>query len=336
MSFDLLLDSGQIVMPAQIGKDIAKAADLLKKNELVAIPTETVYGLAGNALMPEALVKIFEAKNRPQFNPLIAHTDQFPKVIPFLQSIPELAYRLAEAFWPGPMTLLLPRKETFPDLLTAGSPMVAIRVPSHPLTRTLLQELDFPLAAPSANPFGYISPTTAQHVWEQLHTRIPYILDGGPCTVGLESTILGLSEKGEVLVYRVGGLALENIEAVVGKLKMAPKLEKNSPESPGRLKSHYAPRTSLYLGDLSDLLLEHGKEGSGILAYSSLRSDIPKEHQICLSPKENMQEAARQLFYALRRLDQMGLKRILAERVPDIGLGRAINDRLFRAQAKMK
>ncbi|MEM7367672.1 MAG: L-threonylcarbamoyladenylate synthase [Bacteroidota bacterium] len=323
-------------MLARVGTDIDTAVSLLQQGEVVAIPTETVYGLAGNACEPDALLKIFEAKNRPHFNPLIAHTNQLDKVQEFLAPIPDIAYSLAESFWPGPMTLLLKKNDQLPDLLTAGNPRVAIRVPAHPLALDLLTQLDFPLAAPSANPFGYISPTTAAHVAAQLGARIPYILDGGPCTIGIESTILGFSEEGQVIVYRIGGLALEQVEKIVGKLSILSHSGRNQPKSPGMLNSHYAPTTSLYLGDVQELLAEYGTEGTGILSFSRLIPDLPGIVQRCLAPSGQMEEAAKNLFAVMRELDRLGLKRILAEKVPEHGVGKAINDRLSRAQEKMK
>jgi L-threonylcarbamoyladenylate synthase len=179
-----------------IGKDLARAIALLQAEEVVAIPTETVYGLAGNAFSPKAVSTIFAVKNRPSFDPLIVHTNEFGRAAAFTAEIPELAYELAARFMPGPLTILLPKAAVIPDIVTAGLPAVAVRVPRHPLAQELLRRLDFPLAAPSANPFGYISPTAAEHVEQQLGGLIPYILDGGPCQVGLESTIIGF-ENGQ-------------------------------------------------------------------------------------------------------------------------------------------
>ena len=204
---------------AEIGKDIQKAKDFLEKDELVAIPTETVYGLAANALNPIAVAKIFEAKERPTFDPLIVHTHSLQEVYKFVTNIHPALLKLAEAFWPGPLTLLLPKKEIIPSLVTSGLDRVGVRVPNHSLTLDLLSQLNFPLAAPSANPFGYISPTTAMHVEKQLGTKIPYILDGGSCEVGLESTIVG-EENGEIIIYRLGGLSVDEIETIVGKVSM--------------------------------------------------------------------------------------------------------------------
>ena len=191
------------------GTDVERAKQLLCSGNLVVIPTETVYGLAGNALNPRAVAAIYEVKNRPSFNPLIIHTDRLEKVTEYVASVPRVAQELAQAFWPGPLTLLLPKTDKLPDIVTAGSDRVAVRIPKHPLALALLSELDFPLAAPSANPFGYISPTTVAHVEEQLGDKIAYILDGGSCSVGIESTIVGV-EDNKLEVYRRGGISIED------------------------------------------------------------------------------------------------------------------------------
>jgi len=195
------------------GTNIIKAKQFLNTGEVVAIPTETVYGLAANALDTAAVIKIFEVKNRPSFNPLIVHCDSWQAAQNYVEHIPVKANLLAENFTPGPLTFLLPKKNNIPDLVTAGSEKVAIRVPNHPLTLSLLQSLDFPLAAPSANPFGYISPTTAKHVWESLNGKIPYILDGGAAKVGLESPSL-------VLMKTTGYYCIVPVELVQKKLKI--------------------------------------------------------------------------------------------------------------------
>lgn len=318
---------------AEIGKDIERAKSLLEAGELVGIPTETVYGLAGNALNPDAAAKIFSVKNRPSFDPLIIHTDSLEKVRKFTLDIPEPLDRLAAHFWPGPMTLLLPKKSIVPDLVTSGLDTIAVRIPQHPLTLRLLDALDFPLAAPSANPFGYISPTMASHVDAQLGDKIPYILDGGSSQVGLESTIVGL-EEGEVTVYRLGGLEVSAIEAKVGPVKIMAHSSSN-PKSPGMLKSHYAPRATFVLGDLEKLVPTYQKSGIlfGILSFSRIFKNIPFQFQKQLSEKGDLTEAAKNLFAHMRALDSVDVSVILAELLPDKGLGKAINDRLKRAAA---
>lgn len=313
---------------AEIGTDIDKAAGLLKAGQLVAIPTETVYGLAGNALDPSAVAAIFTAKNRPRFDPLIVHVLDLRQAALYTQTVPPKAKLLAGAYWPGPLTLLMPRNELIPDLVTAGMPDVGMRAPAHPLTRELLSALSFPLAAPSANPFGYLSPTKPEHVNEQLGDRIAYILDGGACPVGIESTVVGFT-NGEPVVLRIGGLTVEQVESVAGKALIQTH-SSSDPTSPGQLTSHYAPAKKVILGDLSALLRMHPPGKVGVLAFSRT-FDVP--YQVTLSRRGDVEEAARNLFAALHELERLPIDSILAELVPDEGLGRAINDRLKRAAA---
>ena len=317
-------------MSAIVGSQVEEAAHWLEKGDVVAIPTETVYGLAANAFNPDAIVKVYTVKDRPRFNPLIVHVANLSQAKELVTEMPEEAVNLAKKFWPGPLTMLFPKSELVSDLVTAGSPMVAIRVPAHPLTQALLQRLKFPLVAPSANPFGFISPTEAKHVASQLGEKIPYILDGGACRVGVESTILGFTEEG-VKVYRYGGLAAETLEPISGPL-IAPEASTTKPDAPGMLKSHYSPRTPLILGS-RDNLGEYKPEETGAISFSHWREDIPQEHQIVLSESGDFGEAAQRLFAGLHHLDSLGLKVILAEKLPEVGLGRAINDRLNRAEA---
>lgn len=316
---------------AHIGTDIQEAAAHLRAGALVAIPTETVYGLAGNGCNGDAVAAIFLTKNRPQFNPLILHVADLEAAAALTQGWPPLATTLAKAFWPGPLTLLLPRNENVPDIVTAGSPLVAVRIPQHPLTLKLLHAIDFPLAAPSANPSGYISPTQAQHVDAQLGDRIPYILDGGETTVGIESTIIGFDDAENPLLYRKGGLALDKIEAITGPLRPAQTAD-HKPETPGQLAKHYAPQTLLLAtSNIHKLRVQYAHKKIGILAFRAPQPDVPAEHQIVLSPQGNTAEAAQKLFAAMRHLDALELDLILAEYAPENGLGPAINDRLDRA-----
>lgn len=320
---------------AQIGKDIIQALHYLEQDGLVAIPTETVYGLAANAFSANAVTKIFVAKNRPSFNPLITHTHDIERVKEYVKKPPEMAVALAKVFWPGPLTLLLPKKDIIPDIVTSGSDHVAVRIPSHPLTLELLGKLDFPLAAPSANPFGYISPTRPAHVEEQLGDRIDYILDGGECAVGIESTIVGF-EDGQLIIYRLGGTSQEAIEDVVGKanVKISQKVEENlNPKAPGMLKSHYAPGKKVLIGNLSELLGQHDKDKVAIISLKDYYPQVPNERQVALSVVGDLNEAAQGLFSALRELDKLPVEYILAEPMPEYGLGKAINDRLQRAAA---
>ncbi|MCB0650885.1 MAG: threonylcarbamoyl-AMP synthase [Saprospiraceae bacterium] len=312
-----------------IGNDIQQAKFLLRKGEVVGIPTETVYGLAANAFDEMAVAKIFAVKNRPSFDPLILHTSSLESMDEFVMEIPEKARRLAASFMPGPLTLLLPKKAIVPDIVTSGLPRVAIRIPFHPLTLELLRTLDFPLAAPSANPFGYISPTTAQHVADQLGHKIPYILDGGPCHVGMESTILGF-EEGVPTIFRKGGLAIEAIEKIIGPVQVKEHSSSN-PASPGMLESHYAPGCPVFIGNLPELIEQHKGKRMGVITFKDHYAEIGKDLLIVLSEKGDFTEAARHLFSGMRQLDRQKPDIILAELLPEKELGRAINDRLRRA-----
>jgi L-threonylcarbamoyladenylate synthase len=318
----------QVHAMAEIGKDIKKAKQLLESGELVAIPTETVYGLAGNALNANSVLSIFKVKERPEFDPLIVHVPSLFAAEKYVDHLPDVAVMLAQKFWPGPLTLLLKKKHIIPDLVTSGLDTVGLRCPDHALTRELLETLDFPLAAPSANPFGYVSPTTPQHVQEQLGQKIHYILDGGPCRVGIESTIVGFEEKDPV-VYRMGGLSIEELESHLGKIKVQLHSTSN-PKAPGQLKSHYAPSKNVVIGNIESLLETY----SGNASILSFQKDFHVKYQFILSRSGSLDEAAQNLFSALRSLDKMPPEIILAELLPEEGLGRAINDRLKRAAVK--
>ncbi|MBA9077734.1 L-threonylcarbamoyladenylate synthase [Rufibacter quisquiliarum] len=320
---------------ADIGIDLLKAATYLTQGDLVAIPTETVYGLAANAYDEAAVVKIFEAKNRPAFDPLIVHTHSMEEVASIAREVPEVAYQLAERFMPGPLTLILPKSEKVPLLVTSGHDSVGVRIPRHPLTLELLKQLPFPLAAPSANPFGYVSPTTAQHVQDQLGEKLPYIIDGGSCLVGIESTIIRL-DGNEVEVLRLGGLALEELEEVVNVSKARIKTSSSNPAAPGMLSSHYSPRKKVLLGAIETNLKKVDASRVGVISLQQAFPGVPEDHQIQLSPAGDVSEAAKSLFAALRALDSLDLDVILAEPMPEQGLGRAINDRLQRASFQQK
>lgn len=314
-------------MTTEIGKDISKARELLERGLLVAIPTETVYGLAANALNADAALQIFEVKRRPRFDPLIVHGADRDQIAEYVQRFPEWALTLADRFWPGPLTLVLPKRDIIPDIVTSGLDTVAVRVPRNPLTHELLTQLEFPLAAPSANPFGYVSPTSPKHVMDQLGGKISYILDGNECSVGIESTIV-TEQNSEIHILRLGGLSVEEIESVIGPvlLSIGPNDEGHSP---GSMKSHYATRTPLLLGPID--LSKYDLERTGILSFQTRYTEVPPEHQIVLSPEGNLHEASKYLFAAMRHLDSLGLEVIFAEQFPETGLGRAINDRLRRA-----
>jgi L-threonylcarbamoyladenylate synthase len=311
---------------------LRRAAEALLRGELVGMPTETVYGLAGNALNPAALARIFEVKQRPFFDPLIVHVADRAGLEALCEVGPE-AEALIRAFWPGPLTLILPKKESVPDLATSGLPSVAVRMPAHPVARALLRAAGLPLAAPSANPFGGLSPTSAGHVAAAFETGIDCVLDGGPCVVGVESTVIGW-EQGEPRLFRAGGIALEVLEACLGK-KIGPALASEIPlqaqASPGALPWHYAPRTPLRLLENAEAL-PADRRAAGVLWFGA---DAPAGFARAenLSEKGDLAESAARLFAALHRLDDAGLSAIYALPVPEAGLGRAVNDRLRKAAA---
>lgn len=313
-----------------ISKNIDTAVALLENDQVIAIPTETVYGLAGNALNPSVIKKIYEIKNRPLTSPLIVHLHDTAQLNKYVKNIPQIAKKLAEHFWPGPLTLLLPKNDTIPDIVTAGLPNVAVRIPSHPVALQLLRKLSFPLAAPSANPFGYISPTSAEDVKRILFRKIDYILDGGACTTGIESTIVGF-DGDTPIIYRVGAISSEEIKRIAGKVEINNK-HTTKPISSGMLPSHYAPHTPLYLtNNIEALLKTVSCVDTAILSFRNSYPLIPENNQAVLSETGNLDEAAHNLYKALHKLDSLKLERIIAERVPDVGIGIAINDRLERA-----
>lgn len=316
---------------ADIGKDLNYAKSLLVSGDLVAIPTETVYGLSANAYNATAVYKIFTVKNRPSFDPLIVHTHSIEQIKDIVTIIPDTLYTLVESFWPGPLTILLPKQKIIPDIVNSGLNYVAIRIPNHPLTLELLRSLPFPLAAPSANPFGYISPTIPQHVQDQLGAKIDYILDGGPCKVGLESTIVSI-ENDEIIIHRLGAILKEDLQRVT-KYRIKIFTEKNDIiKTPGTMKSHYAPKCRLILGDnIEDLALKYSNSRIAVLSFSKNYDFLKKKNQCILSTSGSLEEAARNLFSALRYLDSLDVDYIIASRVPNIGIGLAINDRLQRA-----
>jgi L-threonylcarbamoyladenylate synthase len=315
-------------MITETGKDVSAAAALLRSGEIVAIPTETVYGLAGNALDNEAVIRIYEAKQRPRFNPLIIHLPSIDHAAKYVKEIPEPIRQLAAVFSPGPLSYLLPKTSLVPDLVTAGSDKVVIRIPAHPMALELLKLLDFPLAAPSANPFGYVSPVTADHVTEGLNGKIPYILDGGPCSVGVESTIIGM-QGNELIIHRVGGVSAEEISMVTGIMPRFSLLHEK-PDTPGQLKSHYAPGKPLVVGNVDELIKTYAGRN---IAVVSFRKNYEVRDCRILSPKGDLHEAASRLFTTLRELDRSEAEIILAEIFPDEGIGMAINDRLSRANS---
>lgn len=314
--------------------ECARAVALLREGEVVALPTETVYGLAANALNPIAVAKIFEAKERPRFDPLIVHLperDWLEKVADIRGQDWQLIEKLSDAFWPGPFTLVLPKRDLVPEIVTAGLDTVAVRVSSHPVFGKVIRALGSPLAAPSANRFGRISPTAAAHVLEELDGRIALIVDGGPTQLGLESTIVA-PRNGRIEVLRRGPVT-ESQLAEFGEVVVVESSQ--SPESPGQLPTHYAPKTPLILVDDAGSFSPAAGKRCGLLSWKS--SALPRFAEVRpLSERQDLIEAAANLFRYLRDLDNLRLDLIVAEELPEEGLGAAINDRLRRAASKTR
>lgn len=315
---------------------ISKAAAVIRRGGLVAFPTETVYGLGADAFNRNAIARLFEVKERPFFDPLIVHLSSIAAVEEVAAPLDRHAIRLMERFWPGPLTLVLAKSPAVPEIVTAGLPTVAVRMPAHPAALELIRAAERPIAAPSANKFGRLSPTTAAHVEEQLGGSVDLILDGGPCTIGVESTVVELitAPLPQVRLLRPGGISVEELEEVISCVDTL-EVVSAAPHSPGQLAHHYAPQTPL-------LLLKEGEvptlagEGSriGLLAFRSPRKEPLCEKIEILSPTGDLREAAANLFACLHRLDEAGLDLLYAESVPEKGLGRAIMNRLRKAAAK--
>jgi len=316
--------------------NLARAARALAEGSLVALPTETVYGLGANAFDVDAVARVFEAKRRPSFDPLIVHIADLEGLDRVAEFRGSLGPRLAAAFWPGPLTLILPKREAVPGLVTSGLDTVAVRMPAHPVARELIRLSGVPVAAPSANPFGYLSPTRAEHVAKMLGDRVDFIVDGGPCDIGVESTVLDLSSE-RPTILRPGGLPRSAIEELIGSVDL---VDRSSalPTSPGQLESHYAPRTPLRLFEAG--ALARATPGRGVAAIffdeGSRRAAAGRGFatEIVLSPGAELREAAAALFVALHDLDASGWAEIWAERLPSEGLGLAVNDRLWKASTK--
>ena len=317
-------------MKTVISTDRVAAVDLLRKSDVVALPTETVYGLAANALNPIAVAKIFEAKKRPRFDPLIVHLanrEWLRRIAEFPPGDRQLILKLADKFWPGPFTMVLPKRKMIPDIVTAGLDTVAVRISAHRVFAEIVGELNEPLAAPSANRFGRVSPTTAQHVLDELKGRIPLIIDAGRTEHGLESTIITVQE-GRIRILRRGPITAGQLSefANVDTVASTPKIS-----SPGQLPSHYAPKTPLELIDTGENYFPQRHGRVGLLAWRPIKSFQRFAAVRQLSQEQDPREAAANLFRYLRELDARGLDLIVAERVPSRGLGAAIMDRLERA-----
>ena len=313
------------VEPAEIGSTAREATGLLRSGEVVALPTETVYGLACDALNADAAAKVFAAKERPSFDPLIVHVADaswIGRLSTVTGAAEALAVRLAGAFWPGPLTMVLPAKDLVPDLVRSGLPTVALRCSAHPVMAAVVRDIGRPLAAPSANRFGRISPVTAQDVIEELHGRIPLVLDGGPCRHGLESTIVAVGD-GRLTLLRPGPVTTEELT------RFAPveRAERGgSVSAPGMLESHYAPRTPLRLWP-GHAPLPDDAAASGVLSFGAVEPGFAAAEVLPSDPAD----AAPLFFAALRRLDACRVARIYAREIPESGLGMAIMDRLRRA-----
>jgi L-threonylcarbamoyladenylate synthase len=319
-----------VTVAAPTPETIRRAAEVLRAGGLVAFPTETVYGLGADALSAAAVERVFVVKGRPRFDPLIVHVSGADALDDLSPGVDDRVRRLAATFWPGPLTLVLAKRESVPGIVSSGLPTVAVRVPQHPVALSLLREFDGPIAAPSANPFGYLSPTLAEHVDRQIGSKIDLVLDGGPSEVGVESTIIDLSVERPVLL-RAGAIETERVEAIIGAI--APAQPSSVPRAPGQLESHYAPRTPLVLLDAPVTCAPPvGTRRIGLLRFAG-QGPIPAGFASVetLSPAGDVREAASNLFAALHRLDLEGLDVIYAEPVPATGVGVAIADRLRRA-----
>ncbi|GHT57479.1 threonylcarbamoyl-AMP synthase [Spirochaetia bacterium] len=328
-------------------KNLALAAAAICNGELAAFPTETVYGLGGDAFNPSALAKIFEAKQRPRFDPLIIHIADIAALENIADlsrldlSVREKIRRLGAALWPGPLTLILPKKPSVPDLATSGLAAAAIRFPSHPSAQALIRLSTGAVAAPSANRFGCLSPTTAAHVAEQLGDKVDIILDGGRSSVGVESTVLDMTHD-TPRILRPGGTSRDQIEAVIGPVDVGGDADSNTVTAPGQLKSHYAPGVPLTVHRRKEMIALNDEAATGYLFFDGVSRDAwlaecqkgAGRHIRVLSEKGDVVEAAANLFAILHEMDRPGLSGIRAEFAPFGGLGDAINDRLSRAAAK--
>ena len=319
--------------PRERARAHSEAVELLQKGETVTLPTETVYGLAADSLNPLAVVKIFEAKGRPRFDPLIIHLPDrawLEKIAVLPRPDRQLILKLAEEFWPGPFTMILPKRVIVPEIVTAGLDTVAVRISAHPVFSQIVQAFAKPVAAPSANRFGRVSPTTAQHVLNELKGRIPLIVDAGPTQHGIESTIIAIRD-GKIDILRRGPVTSEQLSAFASVDIVT---SGKSISAPGQLPSHYAPKTPLQLIDHARSFSAKSSQRCALLAWNATKEDERFVAIRYLSQDKELHQAAANLFRYLRELDELGIDLIVAERVPSHGLGAAINDRLQRAAAK--
>ena len=313
-----------------ITSNISFAVNALNQGDLVAIPTETVYGLAGSAFSEHTIQKIFQLKNRPFSNPLILHTHAIEEVLKFVKEIPPNAMKLAEAFWPGPLTLLLPKKSIIPHSVTAGSDLVAVRIPNHPVALSLLKQLDFPLVAPSANPYTRISPTNSKMVFDYFGEELPIILEGDICSKGIESTIVGFHENTPV-IYRQGAISVDAIEIIAGKSNLLANI-KEKVTTPGMSPIHYAPRTRFQIVDCITNFIEQNQDLKiGVLTLGKKAIEHSNAIYIHLSIAADLYEASANLYKSMYDLDDMHLDCIIIEKFPEVGIGKSLNDRITRA-----
>ena len=320
----------QILQPTP--KNLDLISEVFKWGDIAAIPTETVYGLACNALDTQAVSKVFAAKGRPSTNPLIVHIESLDDLETYAV-VPQSAQKLIDAFWPGPLTLIFPKTEVVPDTVTAGLDSVAIRMPSHPVFRELGKRCDFPIAAPSANPFGYVSPTTSTHVMRTMGDKINWILEGGTCSGGIESTILSYKNPSQPTILRHGGIPIDALESILGRKILSKEVvveeADQSLEAPGLLKRHYSPETRIELFTGTPPLLS--EQEAIVLLQKGGRSSDSVFH---FSENGLIEEIARNLYKVLQEIDQKQFKRVFIETPPTEGIGVAICDRLTRAAAQ--
>jgi L-threonylcarbamoyladenylate synthase len=323
-------------MDTRMGSNIEIAKKYLDDGFTVGIPTETVYGLAANAFNEDAINQIFKIKNRPAFDPLIVHVADIDAVHRIVNDMPEAARKLAKEFWPGPLTLILNKSPHISDLVTSGQATVGVRIPRHPITLALLESIDYPLAAPSANPFKYVSPTSAQHVMNQLGGKLPYILDGGLCEVGLESTIVSFEGQTPVIL-RLGGITENQIKLICPNVRVRIQHLPDSANIPGQLLKHYAPSVPFIPLNKEISSIEHENEAIGYLFFNKPAERILKNSKCSikwLTENSDMNAAASNLYSVLRELDDQSLNKVCFEWAPNEGLGKAVNDRLERAQSR--
>ncbi len=319
-------------------ENIEKAAQIIRDGGIVAFPTETVYGLGANALNPQAVEKIFEVKGRPSFNPLIVHIarpKQAEDLAAFTSDTQRRMYELLQPLWPGPLSIVLPKKSVVPEIVTGGKQSVALRIPRHDVARALLEKADVGIAAPSANPSNYLSPTTAQHVESMLGKRVDMILDGGPCAVGVESTVVSLLNN-TAQILRPGGVTVETVTRLLSALRDPFSLSAIAEEqhlSPGQMQVHYAPHTKIvWADDRRRITIDPSR--AAYIAFSDKRPSEPFHTFVCLGNGTDLEKAAGELFSTLHDLDTRGLDCIVVERCPPTGIGLAIMDRLEKACAK--